>query len=66
MQRIDRTKIQEVPILPVCFETPEWEKISESRKEEIINGLYRKVEIIHSNAESHLATKVIDFLKRCG
>jgi hypothetical protein len=52
-------------ILDICFKKDEWDKIKEQRQEEIISGLYRKIEIIHSDARSEFAITVIDFLKRC-
>lgn len=53
-------------ILEACFTREEWSKIKEQRQDEIINRVTRICEVIHNNAEAHLATKTIDFLKRCG
>lgn len=52
-------------ILEACFTKPDWDKLSDQRQDEIVNRVTRICEVIHSNAESSLASKCIDFLKRC-
>lgn len=52
-------------ILEACFTKEEWLKVKDQRQDEIINRVTRICEIIHANAETHLATHLIDYLKRC-
>jgi len=52
-------------ILEACFNAQEWDKLSDQKQDEIVNRLTRICEVIHANAESSLASKCIDFLKRC-